>query len=382
MHWQLRALIFTQDLDPQRIIAEIGLMKGVRIDPQTTLLILDEIQEAPRALTSLKYFCEDAREYHVAAAGSYLGIAQHEGETFPVGKVNSLTLRPLSFLEFLDALGEDVVLESIEKGSLDLVFRASRQRIERLLRDYLIVGGMPEAVSIFAGARDYLAMRDVQLQILSDFDADFGKHAPARLLERMRMVWASVPSQLARENRRFVYGAVRKGARAKDLEEAIRWLRDYGVVTKVSRTTALRSPLASYEDLSTFKLYVLDVGLLGALSGLPVASVLDESRLLTEFIGSLTEQFILQELLVQSRRPFYWSAERATAEVDFVVDEAGAAIPIEVKATENLKAKSLRVACDKFGLARAVRTSLSGYRDEGWLVNIPLWGFSRLGSVL
>ena len=374
--------IFSSDLDPKRIIAEIELRRGVRIDPETTLLILDEIQEAPRALTALKYFCEEARPYHVAAAGSYLGIAHHEGETFPVGKVDSMTLRPLSFMEFLQALNEDVLHDAIERGDSDLVFAASRERVERLLRSYFVVGGMPEVVRTFVETGDYTAMRDVQLQILADFDADFGKHAPARLLERMRMVWASVPSQLARENKRFVYGAVRKGARAKDLEEAVQWLRDYGVVNKVPRTKVLRSPLSAYEDLSAFKLYVLDVGLLGALSNLSPVTILDGSRLFTESKGSLTEQYVLQELLAQGRRPYYWTAERATAEVDFAVDGQNSVIPLEVKAAENLKAKSLRVASAEYGIERSVRTSLSGPRDEGWLVNVPLWAFSQLDEVV
>ncbi|MDO4796795.1 MAG: DUF4143 domain-containing protein [Coriobacteriales bacterium] len=218
----------------------------------------------------------------------------------------------------------------------------------------------------------------VQLQILADFEGDFGRHAPARLVERMRMVWRSVPSQLARENRRFVYGAVRQGARAKDLEETIQWLRDYGVVTKVPRVKALRCPLSGYEDLSAFKLYALDVGLLGALSELPPAVVLDGSRLFTECKGALTKQYALQELLTQGRRPFYWSAEQATAEVDFAVDEGTGVIPLEVKTSENLKAKSLRVAREAFDLKRCVRTSLSAYRDEGWIVNVPLWALSQL----
>ena len=373
----LRSL-FLEDLDPKRIISELELRRGTRINPEATLLILDEIQEAPRALTSLKYFCEEAREYHVAAAGSYLGIELHEGETFPVGKVDSFTLRPLSFTEFLMAMGEEMLADAICRGDLGLVSRSAKERVERMLREYLVVGGMPEVVSAFAESTDFLGARDIQLQILADFEGDFGKHAPARLVERMRMVWRSVPSQLARENRRFVYGAVRKGARAKDLEEAIQWLRDYGVVTKVPRVKALSCPLSGYEDLAAFKLYALDVGLLGALSELPPAIVLDGSRLFTEFKGALTEQYVLQELLAQGRRPFYWSAERATAEVDFAIDEGSGVIPLEVKASENLKAKSLRVARETFDLQRCVRTSLSAYRDERWIANVPLWGLSQL----
>lgn len=370
--------IFEPDLDPRRIVRELQLSVGMAIDPTNTLLILDEIQEVPRALTSLKYFCEEAPEYHVAAAGSYMGIAQHEGESYPVGKVSSFTLRPMSFLEFLDATGQSGLSQAIRARDFATVSRVAPARVERCLRDYLVIGGMPEVVRTYAQTLDHVEARRVQEQILSDYDGDFGKHAPARLLERMRMAWRSLPSQLARENRRFVYGLVREGARARDFAESIQWLRDYGVVCKVPRVKALRSPLSSYEDLSAFKLFAVDVGLLGALAHLPVASVLDESRLFTEFKGALTEQFAIQELLCARHEPYYWTAERATAEVDCAIDLGGEVVPIEVKAAENLRSKSLRVACDKFGLRKGVRTSLAAYRNDGWLTNIPLWGLSQL----
>ena len=374
--------VFNRDLDAARIVREIGLRKNTPIDPSGTLLILDEIQEAPRALTSLKYFCEDMPDLHVAAAGSYMGIARHEGESFPVGKVDSLTLRPMSFLEFLRACGQDMLAEAIAACDLALVQAAAADRIVELLRSYLFVGGMPEAVSSFVHSGDFGKARDVQLQIASDYDGDFGKHAPARLLERMRLVWGSLPSQLARENKRFVYGAVRKGARAKDLEESIQWLRDYGVVRKVPRASALRAPLSGYEDLSAFKLYCVDVGILGALANLPAYAVVEDSRMFTEFKGALTEQYALQELLAFGASPYYWSAENATSEVDFAIDVSGSVVPVEVKAAENLRARSLKVACGKFGISKGVRTSLSGFRDDGWLVNVPLWALSQLPDLL
>ncbi len=373
----LRA-VFQRDLDVDRIVREIALRKNAAIDPSNTLLILDEIQEAPGALTSLKYFQEDMPELNVVAAGSYMGIAHHEGESFPVGKVDSLTLRPMGFLEFLDACGQGALAGAIRARDFGVIEDAVRDLAEEQLRNYLFVGGMPEAVSVFSRSGSFERARDVQLQITLDYDGDFSKHAPARLLERMRLVWRSLPSQLARESRRFVYGAVRKGARAKDLEESIQWLRDYGVVQKVPRVTALRVPLASYEDLSAFKLFCVDVGLLGALADLPAHAVLEGSRLFTEFKGCLTEQYVMQELLLMGVLPHYWSAENATSEVDFAVGIGGRVAPIEVKSAENLRARSLRVACEKFDVPKGVRTSLSGYRDDGWFVNIPLWAFSQL----
>lgn len=372
--------VFQRDLDVSRIVHEIELRKGTPIDPANTLLILDEIQEAPGALTSLKYFREDMPELHVVAAGSYMGIAHHEGESFPVGKVDSLTLRPMGFLEFLNACGQETLASAIRAREFEAVEGAVRDLAEEQLKSYLFVGGMPEVVSAFSRSGSFGDARDVQLQIASDYDGDFSKHAPARLLERMRLIWKSLPSQLARENKRFVYGAVRKGARAKDLEESIQWLRDYGVVQKVPRVTALRLPLASYEDLSAFKLFCVDVGLLGALADLPSHAILEGSRLFTEFKGSLTEQYVMQELLLRGALPCYWSADNATSEVDFAVGIGGRAVPIEVKAAENLRARSLRVACEKFPIPKGVRTSLSGYRDDGWLVNIPLWAFSQLNE--
>lgn len=372
--------IFEPDLDPQRIMGEIQLLKGVTIRPDTTLLVFDEIQEVPRALTSLKYFCEEAREYHVMAAGSYMGIARHEGTSFPVGKIDSLTLRPMSFCEFLRATDRNSLAQAIEKREFQTVSRVAGNQVEQAFKEYLVVGGMPGAVAAYANSRDLRRARNVQEQILSDYDGDFGKHAPARLLDRMRRVWASLPSQLSRENKRFLYGLVREGARAKDLEESIQWLRDYGVVTKIPRVTALRNPLAGYENLSAFKLFALDVGLLGTLSHLDPASVLDGSRLFTEFKGALTEQYVMQELVAAGRKPFYWTAERATAEVDFAVELGSAVVPVEVKAAENLRSKSLRVACEKFSLPKGIRTSLSPYRDDGWLTNVPLWAIAQLAD--
>lgn len=374
--------LFTRDLDPKRVIASLEIQHGRRIDPEHTLLIFDEIQEAPRALTALKYFCEQAREYHVAAAGSYMGISvRREGESFPVGKVDMLTLRPMSFHEYVRERAGEPLAEALTRADFALLADVE-DRLQELLREYFVVGGMPEVVASYTTDGNLAEARRLQLSILADYEADFAKHAPARIVERMRLVWASLAGQLARENKKFIYGAVRPGGRAKDFEESIQWLSDYGVVHKVPRVSALRVPLASYANISNFKLFGLDVGLLGARSHLDPAAVLTGSSLFTEFKGALTEQYVLQELLVQNVEPWYWSSETGTAETDFAIETAGTVVPIEVKAGENLRSKSLKVACGKFGLDRAVRTSLSPYRDEGWLVNIPLWAIGSATTLL
>jgi len=365
--------IFDGDFDIQRIVTALAVEAGTRITAGETLIVLDEVQEAPRALTCLKYFCQDAPEYHVAAAGSYLGIAKHEGVSFPVGKVNTYSLEPLSFLEYLCAVGEEAAAQALrEQGALG-VDVALAGKMERLLKEYLFVGGMPDAVDSYATGGDLASVREVQEEILVAYDLDFSKHAPLRILERMRLVWEGLPAQLAKENKKFVYGAVRPGARARDFEESIQWLAEYGAVRRVSRVSALRIPLTAYRDEGAFKLFCVDVGLLGALAHLPAAALLDGSRLFTEFKGALTEQYVCQQLSCQGFVPSYWSSDTGRAEVDFAVECEGMPVPIEVKAAENLQAKSLKVARDRFGLERSVRTSLSGYRDEGWLVNVPLW---------
>lgn len=373
--------LFEGDLDPVRIIRQIELLSGKTIEPGKTLLVFDEIQEAPRGLTSLKYFCEQAPQYHVIAAGSYMGIAlRREGESFPVGKVDRVVLRPMGFGEFLRATAGDPLADALETGDMNMLAPLADMLNQRL-REYLIVGGMPEVVDAFRQRGDFAEVRRLQQQILAAYDADFGKHAPARIIERMRLAWKSLPGQLAKENKKFIYGAVRPGARARDFEESLQWLVDYGIVRKVPRVSALRLPLAAYEDSGAFKLFCSDVGLLAALSDISSVAVLDQSRLFTEFKGALTEQYVAQELVLLGHNPVYWSSERGDAETDFCIAHNGAPTPVEVKAGENLRAKSLKVACGKFALDRAVRTSLSPYRDEGWLVNIPLWAISQIGKL-
>lgn len=300
-----------------------------------------------------------------------LGL-RREGESYPVGKVDMLTFYPLTFEEFVRAAAGDVLADALEAGDMALLDSVA-DVIERHLKDYMVIGGMPEVVAEFVASGDYAECRRLQGDILQAYDADFSKRAPVRLLERMRMAWRSIPSQLAHENKKFVYGAVRPGARARDFEEALQWLEDYGVVYKVPRVAALRLPLGGYEDLSAFKLFCCDLGLLGAMAGLPETAVIDGSRVFTEFKGALTEQYVLQEYVAQGEQPVYWSNDSGSAEIDFALTSSRGIIPVEVKAGENLRSKSLRVACEKFCIDRAIRTSLSPYRDDGWLINVPLW---------
>lgn len=370
--------LFEQDLDPHKIVRQIELRTGNVIDPSNTLILFDEIQEAPQGLVSLKYFCEQASEYHIIAAGSYMGISMRgEGVSFPVGKVDQLILYPMSFVEFVRATSGDPLADELLQANKSNL-KAVEDILQAKLKEYLIVGGMPGVVNSYVLHQNLSACRRIQSQIINDYESDFGKYAPARIQERMRLVWHSLPSQLAKENKKFIYGVVRKGGRARDFEESIQWLIDYGILYKVSRVAALRFPFASYEDAQAFKIFCLDVGLLGALSNLDPAIILSDSmRLFTEFKGAITEQYVAQSLLSQNKAPVYWSSESGRAETDFAVEYKSQPYPIEVKAGENLQSKSLKIAVEKFDLSHAIRTSLSSYRDDGWLVNIPLWAIAQ-----
>ena len=374
--------LFSGDFDVSRILSQLSIESNKPIIPERTLIILDEIQEVPRALTSLKYLYEKAPEHHIVAAGSLLGVALHEGTSFPVGKVDSLTLHPMSFYEFLVAMGREVLAEALRNTDFEQLQPLFSKELAAYLKEYLFVGGMPEVVADYATHRDLNEARRLQKNILRDYDRDISKHIPARILERTRLVWASIPSQLSRENKKFVYGAVRKGARAKDLEEAIQWLVDYGAISKVPLVSTIRSPLKSYASISEFKLFALDVGLLGALSNLDASLILQGSALYTEFKGSLAEQYVEQQLVSSGFEPFYWSSPTSSNELDFVIDCFDKAVPLEVKANENLKSKSLKAASEKFSISACIRTSLSGYRDEGWLINVPLWAIGSISEIL
>ncbi len=371
------ASLFSGDLNIERIVTALQIEAGVTIDAANTLIIFDEVQEVPKALTSLKYFCENAPEYHIIAAGSMLGIALHPGTSFPVGKVEFLGLYPLDFSEFIRAMGHNDLVQLLKSQDFSLITSFKGRYID-LLRQYYYIGGMPEAVATFVETSDYGRVREVQNRLLAAYEQDVSKHAPNEVVPRIRMLWDSIPSQLARENRKFVYGLIRQGARAREYELAMTWLIDYGLVYKVSRISKPDMPLTAYQDHRAFKLFLLDVGLLSAISRLDLRSLLEGNRIFEEFKGALTEQYVLQQLLANSIRPFYWSAKKSTAEVDFVYQSEMNVIPLEVKATENLQAKSLKSYCQRYRPEYAIRTSMSDYRQEDSLTNLPLYAINIL----
>ena len=371
---------FEPDLDPRRIVSSLSLHLDMDIDPGRTLVVLDEIQSCPAAITSLKYFCEDAQEYHVAAAGSLLGISATHGTGFPVGKVSTLNLFPLSFTEFLCATGSGRYAELVERGDHAMMDTFS-DKLKELLRTYYIVGGMPEAVNAYIGTADVRDARGVQDQILTDFTSDFAKHVPANLLARTMLAWDSIPKHLSKENKKFVFGQVRKGARAADFEESLRWLEQAGLVTKVPRVSKPGMPLKAYRDQNAFKVFMLDIGLLGAMSGLSPAAMVDGGGIFTEFKGALTEQYVCQQLVSDcGLAPYYWSAENSSGEIDFLVQAGANVYPIEVKAEENLRAKSLRAFNGRYEGMSPRRFSMSGFRDQGWMRNIPLYAIGNPGN--
>ena len=376
------ARLFSGDLDATRIVAGLGIEAGMAIRPCETLLILDEVQEVPRALTALKYLCENAPEYHVVAAGSLLGVALHEGVSFPVGKVDFLDLHPMNFLEFMEALGESDLAGLCARRDWDLI-EPFRAKYEDLLKQYYFVGGMPEAVLAFRERRDPAAARAVQERILAALELDFSKHAPHAVVPRIRLLWNSIASQLSKENRKFIYGLIREGARAREYEVAMSWLIDCGLVHKVTRVTKPDLPLKAYEDLKAFKLFALDVGLLAAMTTLDARTLLEGNRVFTEFKGSLTEQYALQQLKSTSRMPLhYWSRDKGMAEIDFVIQHGGQIVPVEVKAETNLLAKSLKSYRSRYDPPLAVRTSLAAYHVEAGLADIPLYGLPRLEETI
>lgn len=361
------------DYDVDRIIRSLSAISGVSIKPSTTLLILDEIQEVERGLASLKYFCEKAPEYHVAVAGSLLGITLHEGTSFPVGKVDMLYMYPMDFEEFLLAMGKEQLVELLRSNSW-AALTPLRGMLTELLRQYYFVGGMPEAVKTYVERGDIWEVRSIHSKIIDAYRNDMSKHVPKQQVQRINMVWNSIPSQLARDNKKFIYGALRKGARANDFEIAIQWLVDSGLVHKVHRISKPVVPLKFYEDMASFKLFLLDCGLLGALSETPPEQILIGDNVFEEYKGAFTENYVLQQLKSLPRTfVYYYSNDNSTLEIDFVVQHEAHVIPIEVKAEENLRAKSLRqFVTDNSGL-HGVRFSMSDYREQDWLTNVPLW---------
>ena len=364
--------VFQKDFDVERILMAIQLVTGIVVDTET-LIIFDEIQEAPRGLTALKYFQEKAPQYHVVAAGSLLGIAMHSNDSFPVGKVDFMDLYPLSFSEFLEAVGQEAFARLLAKKDWRLI-AAFRSKLIDLLKQYYYVGGMPEVVNAFINHKDYAEVRQLQQAILDSYDRDFSKHAPIAEVPRIRMIWRSVPAQLAKENKKFVYGVVKEGARAKDFELAIEWLIDAGLIYKVSRVKKAGIPLSAYEDFSAFKLFLLDTGLMGAMSGLPPQALLEGNVLFSDYKGAITEQYVLQQLKsVKGLSVYYWSSDTSRGELDFLLQKDVSVIPVEVKAEENLQSKSLRFFVEKNAGLHGVRFSMSDYREQEWMINYPLY---------
>ena len=370
--------VFEEDYDIDRILMNINIESHVEVTPEDTLIIFDEIQEAPRALEALKYFCENAPEYAVCCAGSLLGVALHSGMSYPVGKVDSLELYPMNFREFLLAMGEDTLANLLSKQNYTYISDVKEKYIF-WLKNYYYVGGMPEIVAFFAEHKDYVEVRKMQNSIIQQYESDFGKHTPANELPRIRMVWNSIPLQLAKENKKFFFGKIKEGARAKDFELAIEWLCDCGLIHKVYKVSKPSMPLKAYTDFSAFKLYLLDVGLLGALSELDAESILEGNEIFIEFKGALTEQYVLQQIVSDTEyKPYYYAGEKSTYEVDFLIQKGKNVVPIEVKAEENLKAQSLRFYYEKFAPAYVIRTSMSDYKEQEWLVNLPLYAITNL----
>ena len=369
--------LFSLDMRIDRIIMGLELYVGHKIGPHNTLLIFDEVQEVPKALSSLKYFNETAPEYQIVCAGSLLGIALHQGTSFPVGKVEFMDLYPLSFTEFMRAMGKEQFVDLLDKGDFEMA-TMFRQDYVDLLKYYYYVGGMPEVVQSFVDNRDFNEAREIQERILAAYEQDFSKHAPNEAVPRIRMLWNSIPAQLTKENKKFIYGIIKEGARAKDYETALMWLTDCGLVHKVYRVTAPSIPLKAYEDLKAFKLFLADVGLLGCMVRLNQSVLLDGNELFKEFKGALTEQYVLQQLkTVKGVDTYYWTNDRGNAEIDFLIDTGNEVVPIEVKAETNLKAKSLKTFCEKYNPKMAIRTSMTDYKQEDWLLNLPLWAVEK-----
>ncbi len=372
--------LFKKDFNIKRLIDGLNIEVGFNITPKDTLIIFDEIQENPLALTSLKYFCENAPEYDIVAAGSLLGVAHHKGTGFPVGKVEYLNLYPLSFKEFLLAMNENQILGIIDKNDFEMQ-KVFKERIIDLLRRYCYVGGMPKAVLSFSQEQDYNLVRKIQRNILSDYESDFSKHIPPEQVERTRLLWNAIPSQLVKENKKCMYGKIKQGARAKDFEIALNWLIDSGLVHKVSRVTEPNMPLKAYEDVSAYKLFLLDVGLLGAMNDLDARSLLENDKLFNDYNGAVTEQYVLQEFKTIGELPvFYWASNRA--ELDFLIQYQNNIIPVEAKATINLQAKSLKSFRQKYEPKISIRTSLADYEENTGLFNIPLYDIEKLKEII
>ena len=370
--------IFDIDYDTERLIMDIGLATKTKINAENTLIIFDEIQECPRALTSLKYFRENAPQYDIIVAGSLLGVACHEGTGFPVGKVSFMNLFPLSFEEFLLAMGEERFVELLNKKDFKTI-KLFNNKYEKLIKQYCYVGGMPEIVQDFVENKDFESVRNLQKEILSAYEEDFTKHIPANTVAKIRLLWKSIPAQLSKENKKFIYGAAKEGARARDFEAALSWLINSGLVYRVNKITKPDLPITAYEDFNSFKLFVLDVGLLGAMTDLQADTIIDGNRIFEEFKGAIAEQYVLQQFKTIKDLPvFYWSNETSRAEIDFVIQIKSDVVPVEVKAERNLQAKSLKVYMEKFKPNYAIRTSMADYKKTDNLIDLPLYTLENI----
>jgi predicted AAA+ superfamily ATPase len=372
--------LFSADLDVTRLVTGIELYAGHKIDPKNTLIIFDEIQEVPQALNSLKYFNETAPQFHILCAGSLLGVALHQGTSFPVGKVEFLDLFPLSFVEFMRAMDKEQFVVLLEQGDFAMATTFKQVYID-LLKYYYYVGGMPEVLLSFIETRDFNEAREIQQRILTAYEQDFSKHAPKEIVPRIRALWNSIPAQITKENKKFIYGIVKEGARAREYEYALMWLTDCGLVHKVHRVTKPNLPLKAYEDLKAFKLFLVDLGLLSCMTRLRQDVLLDGNELFKEFKGALTEQYVLQQLkTLHNIEPYYWSNERNTAEIDFLLDTGNMVVPLEVKAEVNLQSKSLKAFAEKYNPIFSIRSSMSDYKRESWLLNFPLYAIGHISS--
>ena len=373
--------LFEGSLDPQRLLDGLSAFCGKAITPET-LIILDEVQAIPRALTALKYFNEEKPEYAIAVAGSLLGMALHAGISFPVGKVDFLDLFPMTFSEFLLAEGYEELTNYIHAGDYDMIGVFTEQLTD-LLKQYYYVGGMPEAVLEHSTTKDLQRVRAIQKAILSTYEGDFSKHTSKERAERCREIWQSVPSQLMKENKKFIYGVVREGGRGRDYESSLQFLADCGLIHLVWRVSKPEIPLEAYKNASAFKIFIADVGLLGAMSDLDERSIIEGSQLFQGFKGAYAEQFVCQELVGEcGYHPYYWSAEKSSGEIDFLFQSQGNIYPVEVKAADNLRSKSLAAFCKRYGLKTGLRLSLAGYHDEGWMCNVPLYAIGSLPALL
>jgi len=370
--------VFVADFNIERLITVFEIETNSKIIPTDTLIIFDEIQEVEKGLTALKYFYENAPEYYIISAGSLLGISLQKNNSFPVGKVDFLQLYPISFLEFLENIGEEKLAQQLVLKNWE-VLNSFHAKLVELLRLYYFIGGMPEVVANYITDKNLTTVRSLQQKIIMGYENDFAKYAPNEIVPKIRLVWHSIIAQLAKENRKFIYGQIKKGARAKDFESAINWLLAAGLVLKVNRIKKPTMPLNAYSDFDAFKLFLVDIGLLNAIGNLDPKILLEKNTILHEYKGALTEQFVGQQLKIKNDL-YYWSTPDTTAEIDFIIQYQNEIIPIEVKAEENLKSKSLKTYVEKFSPKTAIRTSMSPYRKETWLTNIPLYAIEGVGE--